>query len=313
HNDMPIKNSKFTARQVAHHFSVCSWNTDMYGMKNCQGAQDYYNSVFELYAFWGVDFIKCDDICVTEFRQWDKPYSADYEIEMIRKAIDNCGRDMVLSLSPGPAHIENADHLAKNANMWRITGDFWDKWDKLHDMFDRCLVWQDKVKPGNYPDCDMLPLGRLSKNGSCHGPQNRMTQLTKPEQLTMMSLWGIFKSPLMMGGNMPENDEWTLSLLTNEEYMKMHRTSYGAHQHYRKEKNGKGEIIWVSNGRLCKYAALFNTRDTQHTVKLNLTEILMPDKKYTVYDIWNKEALGSFNNIFKVTLPPHGAGLYKII
>lgn len=85
----------------------------MYGLKNCEGAQDYYNSIFELYASWGVDFIKCDDIAVTEFRQWDTPYSAYYEIEMIRKAIDNCGRDMVLSLSPGPAKIENAKHLAK--------------------------------------------------------------------------------------------------------------------------------------------------------------------------------------------------------
>lgn len=99
HKNTKIKNSKFTAREVAHHFSVCSWNTDMYGMKNCEGAQDYYNSIFELYAKWGVDFIKCDDIAVTEFRQWDTPYSAYYEIEMIRKAIDNCGRDMVLSLS----------------------------------------------------------------------------------------------------------------------------------------------------------------------------------------------------------------------
>jgi len=92
HKNTKIKDSKFTAREVAHHFSVCSWNTDMYGMKNCEGAQDYYNSIFELYAKWGVDFIKCDDIAVTEFRQWDTPYSAYYEIEMIRKAIDNCGR-----------------------------------------------------------------------------------------------------------------------------------------------------------------------------------------------------------------------------
>ena len=312
HADLPVKNSKFSARQAAHHFSVCSWNTDMYGMKNCQAAQDYYHSVFELYASWGVDFIKCDDICVTEFRQWDKPYSADYEIEMIRKAIDNCGRDMVLSLSPGPARIETADHLAKNANMWRMTGDFWDQWDKLYDMFDRCYTWQDKVKPGGYPDCDMLPLGRLSKNGVCHGPQNRMTQFTKPEQLTMMSLWGIFRSPLMMGGNLPENDEWTLSLLTNSEYMKMHRSSYGAHQHLRKERGGKGDIIWISNGKKCKYAALFNTRDTSHTVGLKLTEILMPDERYSVYDIWNKKELGCFKNAFSAEIAPHGAGLYKI-
>lgn len=312
HADTPIKNSKFTARQVAHHFSVCSWNTDMYGLYNCQGAQDYYNSIFKLYASWGVDFIKCDDICITEFRQWDTPYSAYYEIEMIRKAIDGCGRDMVLSLSPGPAHIENADHLAKNANMWRITGDFWDQWDKLHDMFDRCYLWQDKVKKGNYPDCDMLPLGRLSKNGICHGPQNRMTQFTKPEQVTMMSLWGIFKSPLMMGGNMPENDEWTLSLLTNNEYMKMHRESSNAHQYLRNEKSGRGEIIWTSNGKKCKYAALFNTDNKAKKLLLNLADILMPDEKYEIYDIWANKSLGCFKNTFKAEIEPHGAGLYKI-
>ncbi|MGN0522486.1 MAG: glycoside hydrolase family 27 protein [Eubacterium sp.] len=312
HADTPIKNSKYSARQIAHHFSVCSWNTDMYGLKNCEGAQDYYNSIFELYAQWGVDFIKCDDIAVTEFRKWDNPYSADYEIEMIRKAIDSCGRDMVLSLSPGPAEISTAKHLAKNANMWRITGDFWDHWDKLHDMFDRCLLWQNEVKPGHYPDCDMLPLGVLSKNGSCHGPQNRKTQFTKAEQITMMSLWGIFKSPLIMGGNMPENDEWTLSLLTNEEYINMHKTSYGAHQHYRNEKNGKGDIIWISNGKGCKYAAMFNTRDKSHCVKLDLTAILMPDTKYSFYDIWEKKNAGEYKNSFKTEIDAHGARLFKI-
>ncbi len=312
HADMPVKNSKYSARQIAHHFSICSWNTDMYGLRNTQGAQDYYNSIFELYAQWGIDFIKCDDIAVTEFRKWDNPYSASYEIEMIRKAIDYCGRDMVLSLSPGPAEISTANHLGKNANMWRITGDFWDHWDKLHNMFDRCFLWQNEVKTGNFPDCDMLPLGRLSKNGVCHGPQNRMTQFTKPEQLTMMSLWGIFRSPLMMGGNMPENDEWTLALLTNEEYIKMHKTSFGAHQHYRNEKNGRGSIIWISNGKGCKYAALFNTKDADDTVKLDLSQILMPDENYTIYDIWNKKTLGSFKNTFKAQIPPHGAGLYKI-
>ena len=116
----------------------------------------------------------------------------------------------------------------------------------------------------------------------------------------------------MMGGNMPENDEWTLSLLTNEEYMKMHTTSFGAHQHSRNEKNGKGSIIWVSNGKDCKYAALFNTKDIEQTIKLDLTEILMPGEKYSFYDIWSKENLGEFKNSFKAVIPAHGAGLYKI-
>ena len=126
-----------TAREITQGFAVCLWNTDMYGLRTCEGAQAYYNSIFELYASWGVDFVKVDDIANTEYKPHD-PYSAREEIEMIRKAIDNCGRAMVLSLSPGPAVISEVFHLSQNANMWRMTGDFWDHWDKLYAMFERC-------------------------------------------------------------------------------------------------------------------------------------------------------------------------------
>lgn len=312
HTNCPIKGSRSTCREIAHHFSVCSWNTDMYGCKNIQAAQDYYNSIFELYAEWGIDFIKCDDICVTEFRKWDNPYSAYYEIEMIRNAINACGRDMVLSLSPGPADIKNAGHLKKNADMWRMTGDFWDEWDKLHDMFDRCFGWQKETGNGCWPDCDMLPLGRLAKNASCHGEANRMTNFTKPEQVTMMTLWGIFRSPLMFGGNMPDNDEWTLSLLTNSEYTKMHAASYGARQIYRKEKNRQGTIIWQSSGKGCKYVAFFNTKESMQRISFNLAEILMPDTEYDILDIWSGEKTERVKNRLKADVFPHGARLFKI-
>lgn len=307
-----IYGSDKTCRQIAHHFSVCSWNTDMYGLYNCQGAQDYYNSIINMYAEWGVDFIKCDDICVTEFRKWDNPYTADYEIEMLRKAIDNCGREIVLSLSPGPAPREKADHLCKNANMWRLTGDFWDRWEPLYNMFDKCAEWQGVSAKGNYPDCDMLPIGRLSKNGTCHGPQNRMSQFTKAEQYTLMSLWGIFKSPLMIGGNLPDNDDFTLSLLTNSEYMEMHAKSYGARQIAREEKNGKGKIVWAANGKGCKYIALFNTGDKEKVLKVDLSTVLMPDTDYKVLDIWQNEQLGSFKNTISLSVAPHGARLLKL-
>ena len=111
---------------------------------------------------------------------------------------------------------------------------------------------------------------------------------------------------------MPENDEWTLSLLTNEDYLDMHKNSFGAHQLLREEKNGKGTIIWVSNGKKCKYAALFNTRDKKAKIKLDLTSILMPDEKYNVYDIWQKADLGTFKNNFAAEVDPHGAVLVKI-
>ena len=92
-----------------------------------EGAQEYYNSILKLYASWEVDFVKVDDL---------SGHLA--EIEMVRKAIDNCGRPMVLSLSPSGNKVEDADFLRDNANMWRTTGDFWDNWPDLKDEFEVC-------------------------------------------------------------------------------------------------------------------------------------------------------------------------------
>lgn len=71
--------------------------------------------------------------------------------------------EIVLSLSPGPAHIDRAWQYCRYANMWRITDDFWDNWELLKNMFWRCELWQDHVKEGCFPDCDMLPLGKVGK------------------------------------------------------------------------------------------------------------------------------------------------------
>ena len=305
HADLPIKDSEYTAREVAHHFSVCSWNTDMYGMKNCEGAQDYYNSIIKMYAEWGVDYIKCDDIAVTEFRKCDNPYSADYEIEMLRNAIDSCGREIVLSLSPGPALRDKAEHLKANANMWRLTGDFWDLWEHLYAMFDKCEEWQGVRGVGSYPDCDMLPIGRISKLCSYHGAQNRMSNFTHDEHYTLMTLWGIFGSPLMIGGNMPENDDFTLSLLNNAEYMNMHRTVKNSRMLSRNEENGKGYIIWDGENENSRFVALFNTDEKPITINTAEKINIFVDGSY---DIWQKCTV-SENNI---TVQPHGARLLKL-
>ena len=249
HRATPILGTDFTARDAAHHFSVCAWNTDMYGMRDNAAAQAYYDSICRLYADWGVDFIKCDDICVTEFRKWDDPYNARHEIEMLHRSLQNCGREVVLSLSPGPADIANLPHLRRHAQMWRMTGDFWDRWDKLHDMFDRCKTWEGVPGPGCWPDCDMLPVGRLCKDAPYHGAQNRMSNFTPDEVRTMFTLWGIFRSPLFLGGDLPEMPADVLAMLTNEDYLQMHAASYGARELLRRETNGRGTIQWVACGR----------------------------------------------------------------
>lgn len=312
HQNTKIKCEGVTARDIAKPTSICLWNPDMYGLDTSRkGAQEYYDSIFELYASWGVDYIKCDDIANTEMYP-DNPYSARKEIEMMRKAIDKCGRDMVFSLSPGPAPVWEHEHLAAHANMWRMTGDFWDEWSKLHAMFERCYTWQEYVQPGAWPDCDMLPLGRIQITEEKPEYRDRYTRFTHDEQITMMTLWGIFRSPLMMGGEMRDNDEFTLSLLQNRELIDMLKNSYGARQFSRKETDGKGEIIWTSHGKNCKYVALFNTDDDERDITFDITDISIGGIKYSVHDMWAHEEYAVTEAKFTAKVNPHGARLFRI-
>ena len=227
HRNTPTVTPGVTARMIAQNYSVCPWNTDMYGVDpDAPGAQEYYDSLFRLYADWGVDFVKVDDIANTEFLPAN-PYSAEREIEMIRAAVDNCGRPMVLSLSPGPAPIEKAPHLKANADMWRMSGDFWDRSDALDNMFRLCERWYPHVGPGSWPDCDMLPLGVLQLNEPDPAYRARKTRFTPNEQRTVMNLWCMFRSPLMFGGEMTLNDDFTLSLITNRELLEIDQHSSG--------------------------------------------------------------------------------------
>ena len=305
HQNTPIKGSDKTARDIASGFSVCSWNTDMYGIDHWkEGAQEYYNSLFELYASWGVDFVKVDDIANTEYKPHD-PYSARGEIELIRKAIDNCGRNMVLSLSPGPAVINEAFHLSQNANMWRMTGDFWDHWDKLYAMFERCEKWAPHVKVGCWPDCDMLPLGKISKNCSCLGDRDRYTNFTMDEQKTMLSLWAIFRSPLILGGELRENRPEDLEVITNRDIIEINQYS----SENRQLRRNRNEAIWTCLDKNGKRAiALFNLTDEEREISLDLKEQDLEGGIAT--ELWTKEEI-SVDDMLTMSVAPHGVKIVK--
>ncbi len=308
HAGCPVLGTDVTARDIAHPSSICSWNTDMYGVDCTKyGAQAYYDSIFALYASWGVDYVKVDDICVTEGAK--DPYSGKSEIECIRRAIDRCGRPMVLSLSPGPALREQAEHLAEHANLWRMTGDLWDNWFQLSEMFDRCRTWQGVGHPGAWPDCDMLPLGHIGIRSVEHGRFDRMSLLTHDEQITMMTLFCLFRSPLMMGGELRDNDEWTLALLTNPEVLDLLRNSDGA----REAARGAGSVIWTANhldpaghkdGTL---VALFNTATVPQHLSLPFCR-----ENTTIRDLWTHEEVPYNGETVDAVVPTHGAKLFLI-
>ncbi len=309
HRNTKLWGTDKTAREIAQSYSVCPWNTDMYGVDSQKdGAQAYYDSLFSLYAEWGVDFVKVDDIANTEFLP-DNPYSARAEIEMIRKALNNCGRDMVLSLSPGPAPISAAQHLSDHADMWRMTGDFWDRWDKLYAMFERCEAWYPYVGRGGYPDCDMLPLGRLCKNAPYCGEQNRYTNFTLDEQKTMLTLWSVFRSPLMLGGELRENDAQTNALLQNEEVIYVNQHGKNPHPVPIADVNFR---LWTSQGENGEtFFAVFNISDETHTVKLH-TEVEGLADSTCIRDLWAQADIQKSAGAFGCTLPAHASGLYQL-
>lgn len=247
----PIKNSTAKAADIANLPDTCIWYGGLTGVNMTKaGAQEYYNSLFELYAQWGVDYIKVDDISY--------PYHAD-EIEAVHKAIVNCGRPIVLSLSPGPAFIGNPKHLQANANMWRISGDFWDKWEALKRQLELCRDWAPLVTEGHWPDADMLPLGKLNIRTELKDHPVRTTNFTQDEQYFLMTLWSIFRSPLMFGGNMPDNDQFTTSLITNEEVIRVNQNSTANREIGFKD----GVSIWMAKDKdnNTHYVAILNVSD----------------------------------------------------
>ena len=300
HRHLPVLGTDVTANQIADPSSICGWNPDMYGVrKDVAGAQEYYDSIINLYAQWGVDYIKCDDICNTNLYPHN-PYSAAHEVEMLHRAIEKCGRDIVLSLSPGPALIEKAWHYEKYANLWRITDDFWDKWELLRNMFDRCELWQNHVAQGCYPDCDMLPLGRLGKGFG----REWETNFTKDEQRTMMTLWCVFGSPLMIGAELTKLDAWTIELLTRKEILKLVSNDYAGRQFEKNEAYAVWSCLNDKTGE--KYLAMFNFLETDKVLTCCLNEVEQFAGQAGI-EAWRRRALERGEACFRGRAGGHGA------
>jgi hypothetical protein len=294
--NLPVKGTGYHARDIANVDSICPWNTDMYGVDMSKpGAQAYYDSVLALVASWGVDYIKVDDM--------SRPYHEHQrEIEAVRAAIDHSGRPIVLSLSPGETALDAADHVSRNANLWRISDDFWDNWKSLDEQFARLEKWNPHRIPGAWPDADMLPLGVLELG-------KRSTHFTPEEQTTVMTLWSIARSPLMFGGDMTRLDAFTLSLLTNDEVLAVNQRSLNNRPLFERG----GLIAWTADvpGSPDKYLAVFNTTEMPAEVRVALADLGLP-REVRARDLWRHGDVGVVGPEFAPLLPPHGAGLYRV-
>lgn len=192
--------------------------------------------------------------------------------------------------------------------MWRMVDDVWDTWPHMTHLMEVAQKWYPHIAPGTWPDCDMIPLGRISIRGE--RGEDRMTRLTKDEQYTLITFFNIFKSPLFFGGDLPSNDAFTLSLLTNKEVVKMHNQSTAVKQLF--QKDGKIAVTSKNAKDGSTYLALFNISDTAtQNVAVNLSDLGLSGS-VEVVNLWTGEKSKVAANEIAKELKPHSSVLYQL-
>jgi alpha-galactosidase len=298
-DNAPVLGTPYHAADIADKSNVCRWNGDMYGVDMSKpGAQEYYDSVFAQLAAWDLDFVKVDDLA-----------GHTAEIQAVRKAIDRTGRPIVFSISPGGSSVERGEFISTHANMWRISGDFWDSWGALYAQFARLNSWTPFRGPGHWPDADMIPFGNVRA-----WTTNGWTKFTRDEHYTLMTLWCIGRSPLILGGNLPMNDDFTLSLLTNDEVIAVNQNSVNNHQLF----NTNNQAAWIAEvpGSNDKYLAMFNMSPPPPPPKSIRISVQLADLGLAgsakVRDLWKHTDLGAVTGTISEEVNSHGAVLLRI-
>ena len=303
----PIAGSSLHAADAADLGETCPWNPDNFGSDASKpAAQAYYDSIAALYASWDIDLIKVD--CISS-----RPYRGE-EIRMLSNALAKTGRPIILSLSPGPAPVEKVDQMRQYAQMWRISNDIWDLWHSdvdypqgLGDQFANILKWEGLARPGHWPDADMLPLGYLGPAPGWGKP--RQTQLSRDEQRTLVSLWAIFPSPLMIGGDLTKADDWTLSLLTNPEVLAVDQHS--TENHAAIVTDNAVVFLAESPAHDAHYLAAFNRTGSLMDLNYSWKELGLKEGYYAQRDLWEHKDLASAKS-FSVHLARHASALYRL-
>jgi alpha-galactosidase len=311
----PIAGTAFHAADAADTAETCPWDDGNFGVRNNAAGQAYYDSMIRLYARWGVDFLKVDCISAHPFRA--------SEIRQIRTAIHKVGRPIILSLSPGPTPLEQADFVKRNAQMWRISNDVWDGWRLDGDThpasfpfgvssaFDNLAKWNAFAAPGAWPDADMLPFGALKPNPGWGDPRD--SRLTPEEARTQFTLWAIARAPLILGANLTELDKFTLSLITNRAVIGINQTAWASHpvalppgfENFRVWQAFEGD-----RARPTRYIAIFNLDDKPAHLSAQWAQLDFSGR-HAVRDLWSGK-VRPISAALSLDMPPHGSAVFRV-
>ncbi|WP_224751291.1 glycoside hydrolase family 27 protein [Microbacterium helvum] len=313
--DTPVLGTDSTASQITDPTNVCEWNPHYVGLDHTNpAAQAYYDSCVAQFAEWGLDFVKADDML------W--PYQVP-DIEAYALAVERADREIALSLSPGrdlsAAHL---DHLRANATMWRVCDDVWDRWDDIEPNFARLARWAPFAVPDGWPDADMLPLGRIGIRAERGEP--REGALTLAERRTLVTLWVMARSPLMIGGDLPTSAAETIALFTNDDVLRVLNESHGNRELLRE----RGLVVWAAPGPDGeRWVAVFNLDDEARVEPFDTRSLGLGAAPAGVVDVWSGESVtveavheqsnaarsvAPGSSVVRIALEPHGCVLLRV-
>lgn len=325
HQNLPVKGTNYTAAEIADTTSICNWNHQNYGVDMSKpGAQEFYNSLINQMAEWGVDFIKYDDLV---------PFPE--EIKGIANAIENCGRPIVYSLSPGGNADPNHLDAFKTAHMLRVTPDIWDEQKGIDQCFTAWRKWQGKEEPGFWIDMDMIPFGQLQlmspKPEGVQGDESkaelmkkmesgelenfellsgkgftRWSEFTKDQMYTFITLRALAASPLMMGGDLPTLDDFSLELIKNKDVLECNQNGVMGSLKYEDE----GIEIWNTPKKDSEdgWIGIFNRNPESKQITFKSEDLgLEAEESYEFENIWEDSPVSALD----FTVNPNGVVFMK--
>ncbi|MGN6180705.1 MAG: putative Ig domain-containing protein [Mucilaginibacter sp.] len=246
------------------------------------------------WAAWDIDYLKYD------WRPIETP-----ETKQMFDELRNSGRDIVYSLS-NSAPFDSIAQLSTYANAWRTGGDIRDNWKSLKSRIFTQDKWAPYAKPGHWNDPDMMVVGYV---GWGKGP--RPTNLTPDEQYTHMSAWCLMSVPLLLGCDLTKLDDFTLSLLSNDEVIAVNQDPLGKQATVIANQGDLGVMAKsMEDGSIA--AGLFNLGDNgKQEVVLNWADLKISGK-YIVRDLWRQKDIGVFEGAFKTMVNQHGVVLVSL-
>ena len=277
---------------------------------------DYWKDRKEFYLHGKYSFVEAD---VKQWEEWEIDYlkydwnpNTRFHTKEMFDALRKLDRDIILSLS-NSAPLADAPFFMEHSECWRTTGDIRDTWKSINSIGFSQDKWIPFCRPGAWPDADMLVVGLVG-----WGPKLHYTKLTPDEQYTHMSLWALFASPLLIGCDMARLDDFTLSLLTNDEVIEVNQDPLGYHAVPVWRKSDNSQVIYVKHledGSLA--VGMFNRGNKPANISINPRMLGLYDGNRTVRDLWRQKDVGTLTDDpgkgrYTALVPAHGVVLVKV-